>query len=112
MSLDDIKDSIISAGKFVSNTASTATSKASIKLSIKSKEDVLEKEYAKIGKEYFNSLNKKDKTKYKNIIDLEEEISKLNNELDILNKAKECSKCGTKVTKDIKYCAECGTKID
>ena len=112
MSIDDIKDSIVSAGKYVSQNASIATSKANVKLNLKSKEDVLLKEYAKLGKEYFDGLTKKEKTKYKNIIELEEEIAKLNNELDTLNDSKVCQKCGTKVTKDMTYCGECGSKVN
>ena len=112
MSIDDIKESIVSAGKYVSQNASIATSKANIKLNLKSKEDVLTKEYAKLGKEYFDSLTKKDKSKYKNIISLEEEVNKLRLELDTLNDARVCQKCGTKITKDIKFCSECGSKVN
>ena len=112
MSLDDIKESIVSAGKYVSQNASIATTKANIKINLKSREDVLEKEYAKLGKEYFNNLTKKEKNSYKNIIELEGEIEKLKSELDTLNESKVCQKCGTKITKDIKYCSECGSKVN
>lgn len=112
MTMDSIKDSIINAGKYVSENASLATSKANLKLTLKSKTDVLNKEYAALGREYFESLSKTEKKKYKNIIDLEEEIEKLNRDLDIINESKVCQKCGTKVTKDIKFCPECGSKVN
>ena len=75
--IDNIKDGIVSAGKYVSENASIATSKANTKLNLKTKEDVLEKEYANLGREYFNTLTKKDKNKYKNILDLEKRIEHL-----------------------------------
>lgn len=112
MSMDSIKDSIINAGKYVSENASIATTKANLKLTLKSKSDVLEKEYAKLGREYFDGLSKTDKKKYKNILDLESEVEKLKHELDVINETKVCQKCGTKVTKDIKFCPECGSKVN
>lgn len=110
--IDNIKDGIVSAGKYVSENASIATSKANTKLNLKTKEDVLEKEYANLGREYFNTLTKKDKNKYKNILDLESEIEKLKEEIEILNGTKACQKCGTKVTKDMIYCPDCGSKVN
>ncbi len=112
MTIDKIKDSLISAGKYVSENANIATSKANVKLNLKSKEDALESEYAKIGKEYFNSLSKKEKDKYKNLLSLEEEVNSLQDELNRLNEFKVCQKCGTKVTKDISYCPDCGSKVN
>ncbi|MCH5167081.1 MAG: hypothetical protein J1F35_04225 [Erysipelotrichales bacterium] len=112
MSLDDIKDSIVSAGKYVSQNASIATSKANIKLNLKSKEDVLTKEYAKLGKDYFDKLTKKEKANYNNILELESEVKKLRDELDTLNDSRVCQKCGTKFSKDIKECPECGNKVN
>ncbi len=112
MSIDNIKDSIVSAGKYVTENASIATSKANAHLNLKTKQDVLEKEYAKLGREYFSSLNKKDKTKYKDIVRLEEEIANLSEEIDTLKGTRVCQKCGTKITKEMTFCPECGSKVN
>lgn len=110
--IDNIKDGLMSAGKYVSENASIATSKANTKLNLKSKEDALEKAYASLGREYFESLTKKDKNKHKDILELENEIEKLTKELDILNGTKVCQKCGSKVSKDSAFCPECGSKVN
>lgn len=110
--IDNIKDGLVSAGKYVSENASIATSKANTKLNLKTKEDVLEKEYAKLGREYFNTLTKKDKNKHKEILDLESEIEKLKKEIEVLNGTKACQKCGAKITKDMTFCPDCGSKVN
>lgn len=112
MSIDNIKDSIVSAGKYVTENASIATSKANAHLNLKTKQDVLEKEYAKIGRDYFKGLTKKEKAKYKDIVRLEEEIANLSDEIDTLKGTRVCQKCGTKITKDMTYCPECGIKYN
>ncbi len=112
MSIDNIKDSIVSAGKYVTENASIATSKANAHLNLKTKQNVLEKEYAKLGREYFNGLTKKDKTKYKEIVRLEEEIANLSDEIETLKGTHVCQKCGTKTTKEMTFCPECGSKVN
>ena len=112
MTIDKIKEQIVSAGKYVSENATLATSKANIKITLKAKNDALNAMYANLGKEHFNSLTKKEKNKYKDILALEEEVNRLNNELAAINESKVCQKCGTKVTKDIKFCSECGSKVN
>ena len=107
MNFDEIKESIMSAGKYVSQNASIATSKANLKINLKTKTDLLEKEYAKLGREYFSKMTKKEKANYANITALEEEVKKLNAELDTLNDARVCQKCGAKLSKDIKECPNC-----
>lgn len=111
MTMDKIKDQILSAGKYVSENASLATSKANIKITLKSKSDALNAMYAKLGREYFESMTKTEQKKHKDIMDLESEIEKLNHELDAINDARVCQNCGTKVTKTNTYCPECGSKL-
>lgn len=112
MSMDKIKEQILSAGKYMSENANLATSKANIKITLKSKTDALNSMYASLGKEFFNGLTKKEQKKYTDILELEKEIEKLNHELDAINESKVCQKCGTKVTKSITYCPECGSKVN
>lgn len=112
MTMDKLKEQIISAGKYVSENASLATSKANLKITLKTKTDALNNLYAGIGKEHFNSLPKKEQKNYKEVLELEEEISKINRDLDLINESKVCSKCGTKVTKSVTYCPECGSKVN
>lgn len=112
MTMDKIKEQILSAGKYVSENASLATSKANLKITLKSKTDALNAMYASLGKEYFNNLSKTEQKKHKDILELASEVDKLNRELDAINETKVCQKCGTKVTKDIKFCSECGSKVN
>ena len=111
MSMDSVKEQLLSAGKYVSENASIATSKANIKITLKSKTDALNAMYASLGKEYFNGLTKKEQKKYTDILELEEEIRKLNRDLDAINDARVCQKCGTKVSKSDSFCPECGSKV-
>lgn len=112
MTMDKIKEQILSAGKYVSENANLATSKANIKITLKSKTDALNAMYASLGKEYFNTLSKTEKKEHSDIVELEAEVEKLNHELDAINEARVCQKCGTKVSKNINYCPECGSKVN
>lgn len=112
MTIDKIKDQILSAGKYMSENVNLATSKANIKITLKSKTDALNTMYASLGREYFNSLSKTEKKKHADIVELESEVEKLNRELELIDESTVCSKCGTKVSKSINYCPECGGKVN
>lgn len=112
MLIENIKDSLMSAGKYVTENANLATSKANAHLNLKTNQDILEKEYAKLGREYYNTLTKKEKSKYKDIMRLEEEIDNITKEIDNLKGIQVCQKCGNKVTKDITFCPDCGSKVN
>lgn len=112
MSLEDIKNGIYSAGKYVSENATLATSIANIKLNLKTKEDLLQKEYAELGKKYFDKTKKKTGEDFSKIVELQNEIDKLNEELSSLKGTKVCSNCGSKQIKGNTFCSECGSKIN
>ena len=50
---DEMKESLVSAGKDVSQKAKEVSGIAKLKLDVKSKEDYVEKQYAELGRIYF-----------------------------------------------------------
>lgn len=50
---DEMKESLVSAGKDVSQKAKEVSGVAKLKLDVKSKEDYVEKQYAELGRTYF-----------------------------------------------------------
>ena len=52
---EDMKNKIVSAGKEVGDKAKEASSTAKIRLDIRSKEDFLQKQYAELGKLYYEA---------------------------------------------------------
>lgn len=49
---DEMKESLVSAGKDVSQKAKEVSGVAKLKLDVKSKEDYVEKQYAELGRTY------------------------------------------------------------
>ena len=52
---DEMKESLVSAGKDVSQKAKEVSGVAKLKLDVKSKEDYVEKQYAELGRTYFDA---------------------------------------------------------
>ena len=57
---DEMKESLVSAGKDVSQKAKEVSGIARLKLDIKSKEDYVEKQYAILGRMYYEQHKDED----------------------------------------------------
>lgn len=76
-----------------------------------------EKDFAKLGKIYFNIIKNQDELDddvtalVNNIIEKTEEISRLNAEIQVIKSRRVCTNCGSGVEESASYCNNCGVKL-
>ena len=98
---DKLSETIVSAGKDVGQKAKDVSGIAKLKMDIRSKEDFVEKQYAELGKAY-----------YEKHTEALGEIERMRAEVFKLQGAVECPKCGAKMPQGAAFCSSCGTKMD
>ena len=122
---DKLSETIVSAGKDVGQKAKDVSEIAKLKMDIKSKEDFVEKQYAELGKAYYEK-HKDDETEETGengektpeqehfflISEALEEIERMRAEVLKIQGAAECPKCGAKMPQGAAFCSNCGTKMD
>lgn len=114
LDLNKIKDSLVNAGKEVENRAKDVSSVAKIKMDIHNKEVFLEKQYALLGKAFYNAHKDEDveeKTYFPSITEAEAELERLNAELLATQGSVECPSCGSKQPVENGFCSDCGTAL-
>ncbi len=114
--LDELTESLTTAGRDVTQKAKDVSELAKLKLDIKSKEDYVQKQYAALGAAYFE--------KHKDEEEIEEaeqfflikealgEIERMKAEVLKLQGASECPKCGMRMPEGAQFCSSCGAKMD
>lgn len=111
---EQLKQTIVSAGKEVGDKAKEVSSAAKIKLDIRTKEDFLTKQYTELGKAYYQAHKNEDvpeKSYFSSIEEAQKEIEKLQDELMDLQGAVLCPKCGCKQLESSEFCSKCGTNL-
>ena len=109
-----VRETIFSAGKDVESMAKNASAIAKLKYDIRVKEDFLEKQYALLGKAYYEAHKDEEVEEiayFEPIAEAEEEIAKLNDELLSAQGAVICPSCGEKQTDKHAFCSSCGTEL-
>lgn len=112
--LTRLRDELVSAGKEVGEKVSDASTVAKKKIDILSKEDVLEKQFAELGREYYYQNKEKDEEKsdlFAEIAATEAEIQKIKDEILKIQGSAECPSCGTKQSSDHSFCTNCGSSM-
>lgn len=112
---EKIGDTIVSAGKDVTEKAKELSSVAKLKMDIRSREDFVEKQYALIGKKYYEAHKDDDILDYEECSVIEEAlqtIADMKTQLMNLKGAKKCPNCGEEVAEGASFCANCGAKLD
>ena len=112
--LNKVKESLISAGKEVETFAKDASAVAKIKIDIHNKEVFLEKQYALLGKAFYEAHKDEDveeKVYFPSIEEAVAELTRLNNELLEMQDSVVCPECGEKQPKDKGFCADCGASL-
>ena len=102
---DKLSESLVSAGKDVSQKAKDVSEIAKLKLDIKSKEDYVQKQYEELGRSYYEK-------QFFLIKEAVEEIERMKAEVLRIQGSAECPKCGAKMPEGAVYCSNCGTKMD
>ena len=113
---DDLKGSLFAAGRDVSQKAKEVSEIAKLKMDIRSKEDFVEKQYAILGKAYYeeNKANagEKDVEQFYMITEAIEEIHRMKQQILDIQGVSQCPNCGRKVPSDNCFCSACGAKLD
>ena len=98
---DEMKESLVSAGKDVSQKAKEVSGVAKLKLDVKSKEDYVEKQYAELGRTYFDAHRDDEENaeneQFKVIKEALAEIERMKTEILNLQGAAECPNCGARM---------------
>lgn len=113
---DRLGESLVTAGKDVSQKAKDVSEIAKLKLDIKSKEDYVEKQYQTLGAAYYEKHKDEEgceeAEQFFLIGEALEEIARMRAEVLRLQGSAECPKCGTKMPEGAAFCSSCGTKME
>ncbi len=112
---EKISDTLVTAGKDVTEKAKELSSVAKLKMDIRSKEDFVEKQYALIGKKYYEAHKNDDILDYDECAVIEEALQSIEDmkaQLMDIKGAKKCPQCGVEVAEGSSFCANCGAKLD
>ena len=112
--LNKVKESLVNAGKEVESMAKDASAVAKIKIDIHNKEVFLEKQYALLGKAYYEAHKDEEVEEcvyFPSITEALADIEQLNVELLAATGSVECPSCGAKQPKEKAFCADCGAEL-
>lgn len=111
---DKLKESLVSAGKEVEEFAKDASKTAKLKYEIHNKEVFLEKQYALLGKAFYEAHKDEDveeKTYFPSIEEAKQELERLNDELLENQGSVVCPNCGDKQSQENDFCSGCGASL-
>lgn len=113
---EGLKDSIFAAGRDVSQKAKEVSELAKLKMDIHTKEDFVEKQFAVLGRAYYE-VNKgnasvEEEEQFGIIKEALDEIERMNQQILDIQGVVACPNCGKKVPADNSYCSACGAKLD
>ncbi len=110
-----LKTDLVSAGKEVGGKVTEASNVAKLKLDIRAKEDFMEKQFAELGKAYFEAHKDDEevpeKDYFASIVEAQTQIDALKDELMDVQGAVTCPQCGVKQAKGSSFCANCGASL-
>lgn len=113
---DRVGDTLVTAGKDVAQKAKDLSGTAKLNLDIRAKEDYIKKQYAEIGRMYYEAHQSDEDMEYKEQMDLiaeaMEEIARMREDLLKIKGARTCAKCGAVVDEKAAFCGKCGAKMD
>ncbi len=112
--LNKVKESLVNAGKEVESMAKDASAVAKIKIDIHNKEVFLDKQYALLGKAYYDAHKDEEVEEnvyFPSIKEAEEELAQLNADLLAAQGSVECSSCGSKQPENSAFCSDCGGSL-
>lgn len=113
---DEVKETLFTAGKDVSQKAKDVSEIAKLKIDIRSKEDFVEKQYAALGKAYYeahkNDEEAKESAQFYVIEEALIEIERMKEQILKLQGASACPRCGAKMPEGAVFCSSCGAKMN
>lgn len=108
-------DTISATGRDVSKKARDLTGLAKLNMDVRSKEEYVLRQYAEIGKQYFEQHKEDaepDFAEIKLIKEALEEIEALKSEIADLKGLKKCQSCGAALNVEDAFCKKCGAKYE
>ena len=111
---DDMKDTLTSVGRDVTQKTKEISGVTKLKLDIKGKEESLNREYIALGKHYYE-MNKDGEVcqeQMANISTLLNEIATMKEEIMKIQGVCKCPNCGASLVAGAAFCNQCGTKIE
>lgn len=113
---DEMVETVLAAGKDMSQKAKEVSGIAKLKLDVKAKEDYVEKQYAVLGKMYFEQHKEEEETAgaehIRLIKEAQTEIERMKTEILNRQGASQCQNCGAKMPQSASFCSSCGAKIE
>jgi len=110
-----IGETLVNVGKDATQKAKDLSGAAKLNLDIKSKEDFVQKQFAELGKIYYQvhegEENVEGAEHFELIAEAMAAIDKMKLELQGLKGTKVCPKCGEEVSEGAEYCSTCGEKL-
>ena len=109
-----VKEGLLTVGKEVGTFAKDTSTIAKIKYDIHVKEDFLEKQYALLGRAFYDAHRDEDVEEsiyFGPIEEAEEEIMNLKADLLMAQGAVECPACGAKQAEKNDFCSKCGSSL-
>ncbi len=111
---DKLGETLMTAGRDVSQKAKELSGAAKLNLEIKAKEDFVQKQYTEIGRQYYEAHKDDASTEFEQFASIREaleSIEQMKKELLALKGAKACPQCGAKMPEDAAFCSECGASL-
>ncbi len=111
---EKLGDTILNAGKDVTQKAKDVSGIAKLKLDIRSKEDFIKEQYIHLGKAYYEKNKGTDvpeKVQFERIEEALAEIAKMELQILELKKARKCPSCGAEAPDTAEFCSVCGAKL-
>ena len=113
---DNLKGSLFAAGRDVSQKAKEVSEVAKLKMDIHTKEAFVEKQFAALGRAYYevnkDNASEADAEKFAVIKEALEEIERMSQQVLDIQGVVQCPNCGKKMPADNSFCSDCGTKLD
>ncbi len=113
---EELKGSLFAAGRDVSQKAKEVSEVAKLKMDIHTKEEFVEKQFAILGRAYYEAnkenVNEKDAEQFDVITEAIDEIERMSQQVLDIQGMVQCTNCGKKVPTGTSFCSDCGTKIE
>jgi rubrerythrin len=110
--LDKLGETLVSAGKDVSQKAKDLSGSAKLTMDIRAKEDQLEGLYKELGKKYYEAHSEESDEQIVQIKELLAVIEDMKKERLDLKGAMVCPRCGKEISAGDSYCKACGMKLE
>ncbi len=113
---DNLKGSLFAAGRDVSQKAKEVSEVAKLKMDIHTKEDFVEKQFAALGRAYYEAnkddVSEADAAQFAVIKEALDEIKRMNELVLDIQGVVQCPNCAKKVSSNNSFCSDCGAKLD